>query len=140
VNFGRIVRFGLVGVVNTLTYYGFYLLLGRVLPYFAAHVLAFVLSMIGSYFLSCYFTFRVKPSWKTFLLFPLSAASNFVITSVGLWLLVELLHVNETIAPLLAAAVAVPITFVVAQFIFHGKGGFSPVPAGESAEPQETVR
>ena len=116
-NLGRIVRFGLVGVVNTGTYYGIYLLLVRVLPYLAAHTVAFCLAMVGSYFLNCYFTFRVRPTWRKFLLFPLSNITNFVVTSGGLYLLVSRMHMNSTVAPLVAAAVAIPITFVVAQFV-----------------------
>lgn len=120
---GRIVRFGLVGVVNTGVYYGLYLLLGLVLPYLAAHVAAFVLAMVGSYFLNCYFTFRTKPSLRTFLLFPLSNATNFVVTTAGLYALVTWLHVDQGIAPLLAAVVAIPFTFIIAQLVLLGRPG-----------------
>lgn len=113
----RVVRFGLVGVVNTAVYYGLYLLFKLVVPYLVAHVLAFCLAMVGSYFLSCYFTFRTKPTWRKFLLFPLSNATNFVISTVGLYVLVAWAHLNQQVAPLVAAAAAIPFTFVVAQFV-----------------------
>ena len=116
----RMIRFGLVGVVNTGTYYVLYLLFALFLPYLAAHVCAFLLAMVGSYFLNCYFTFRTRPTLKKFLLFPLSNATNFVIQSVGLYILVSLLHVDHVIAPLLAAAVAIPITFVIAKLVLIG--------------------
>ncbi|MEO6089778.1 MAG: GtrA family protein [Umezawaea sp.] len=115
--FGRIVRFGLVGVVNTGVYYGCYLLFCLVLPIMAAHVLAFAVAMVGSYFLSCYFTFRTKPTWRKFLLFPLSNATNFVISTAGLYLLVHWVDMNSRIAPLVAAAAAIPFTFLVARFV-----------------------
>ncbi|KAA2257131.1 GtrA family protein [Solihabitans fulvus] len=114
---GRIVRFGVVGVANTGVYYGLYLVFRQVLPYLVAHAVAFLLAMVGSYFLNCYFTFRVRPTLRKFLLFPLSNVSNFVITSAGLYVLVAMFHLNERIAPLAAALVAVPITFFVAQFV-----------------------
>ena len=113
----RIVRFGLVGVVNTGVYYGCYLLFCLVVPIMAAHVLAFLVAMVGSYFLSCYFTFRTKPTWRKFLLFPLSNATNFVVSTAGLYLLVHWLDVDSRIAPLIAAAAAIPFTFVIAQFV-----------------------
>lgn len=122
---GRLVRFGVVGVANTTSYYVLYLGFHQFLPYLAAHCIAFVLAMIGSYFLNCYFTFRVRPTWRRFLLFPLSNVANFVITSVGLYVLVQAFHMNQTIAPLAAAAIAIPITYFVAQFVLVGK------PAGE---------
>lgn len=129
---GRIVRFGVVGTINTGTYYALYLGFHRFLPYLAAHCLAFVIAMVGSYFLNCYFTFRVRPTWRRFLLFPLSNAANFAITSLGLYVLVGLLHANQTFAPLAAAAIAIPITFVVAQFLLVGK------PAADRAAPRDT--
>jgi len=117
----HVIRFALVGVVNTATYYGLYLVFGLFLPYLAAHVVAFILSMIGSFFLNCYFTFRTRPTWRKFLLFPLSNATNFVVASVGLYVLVQFFGVNQRIAPLLAASVAIPITFLVAQLILAGR-------------------
>ncbi|NUT91529.1 MAG: GtrA family protein [Saccharothrix sp.] len=118
---GRIVRFGLVGVLNTAVYYALYYLFQLALPYMVAHVTAFVLAMVGSYFMNCFFTFRTKPSWRTFLLFPLSNVTNFVVTSAGLWVLVRWFAVDQRIAPLLAAAVAIPFTFIVAQLVLTGR-------------------
>ncbi|HEY4455946.1 MAG TPA: GtrA family protein [Pseudonocardiaceae bacterium] len=117
-NLGRILRFAIVGVINTGTFYVLYLLFKKIsLPYFLAYTVAFILAMIGSYFLNCYFTFKVKPTWKKFLLFPLSNLANYVITSVGLVVLVHALNMNTTIAPLVAAAIAIPITYVVVQYL-----------------------
>lgn len=138
-NLGRIVRFGIVGVINTATYFGLYLLLRLQLPYLVAHVVAFLLATIGSYFLNCRFTFKVKPSWGSFLLFPLSNLSNFVITTAGLYLLVDRLGLDERWAALPAAVVAIPITFLVAQFVLTG-GGPSGADRTEGSAPsrQET--
>lgn len=116
----QVVRFALVGAVNTGTYYGLYLLLGVWLPYLAAHVLAFALSMVGSFFLTSYFTYRTRPTWRKFLLFPLTNAANFVITTAGVYVLVDLLAVDSTYAPLLAAAAAIPVTFVLSRTIMLG--------------------
>ncbi|MFE7353645.1 GtrA family protein [Streptomyces sp. NPDC057543] len=113
----RMARFALVGVVNTGTYYGGYLGLLNWLPYIAAHALAFVLSLIGSFFLNSLFTYRTPPTWRKFLLFPLTNAANFVITTGGVYLLVDLAGFSTRYAPLVAAAAAVPITFVVSRTI-----------------------
>ncbi|MYQ83271.1 GtrA family protein [Streptomyces sp. SID4936] len=110
-------RFALVGVVNTGTYYGCYLVLLTWLPYIAAHVTAFALSMVGSFFLNSWFTYRTRPTWRKFLLFPLTNAANFVITTGGVYLLVDLAGFSSRYAPLVAAAAAIPITFVVSRTI-----------------------
>ncbi|MET8326380.1 GtrA family protein [Streptomyces sp. NPDC005181] len=113
----QVARFALVGVVNTGTYYGCYLALLAVLPYLAAHVMAFALSMTGSFLLNSYFTYRTRPTWRKFLLFPLTNAANFVITTGGVWLLVDRAGFNSRYAPLVAAVAAIPITFVVSRAI-----------------------
>jgi putative flippase GtrA len=118
---GQIITFALVGVVNTATYYGLYLLFLMYLPYLAAHIIAFLLSMIGSFFLNARFTYRTRPTWRKFLLFPLTNATNFVITTVGVYVIVDMLHVGSKFAPLLASAAAIPVTFVVSRWVMLPK-------------------
>jgi putative flippase GtrA len=111
-----------VGLINTAVYYAGYLILhASGAGYMAAHVSATLVAMLGSYFLNCIFTFRIRPSWRTFALFPLSNVANFVITSLGIRISVEHLHVDERIAPLTVAVVAIPITYVVTRFLMVGR-------------------
>lgn len=117
----EVARFGLVGVANTATYYASYLLLVLALPYLAAHVLAFLVSMTGSFLLNCRFTYRIRPTWRKFLLYPLTVAANFVITTVGVAVLVELLSVDERPAPLIAAVAAIPLTFLATRAVLVGR-------------------
>lgn len=126
----QIIRFALVGVVNTGTFYAFYLALHPWLPYFLAYTVAFVLSMIGSFFLNTYFTYRTRPTWRKFLLFPLTNLTNYVVTSVGVYVFVEWAHMNDKIAPLIAAAAAIPFTYVLSRRILTrpGQPAGTPVP------------
>ncbi|GHI89720.1 GtrA family protein [Streptomyces xanthophaeus] len=114
---GQVLRFALVGGVNTATFFGIYLLLHPWMPYFAAYTLAFVLSMTGSFFMNTYFTYRTRPTWKKFLLFPLTNVTNYVIQSVGLYALVTWAGMDTRIAPLVAAVVAIPFTFLLSRKI-----------------------
>ncbi|MGH8960842.1 MAG: GtrA family protein, partial [Jatrophihabitantaceae bacterium] len=93
----RVLRFAGVGIVNTGMYYGCYLLLRTQVTYLIAHVCAFVVAMVASYFLNCFVTFRTAPRWRTFLLFPLSNVANFVIITVGLQVAVRVLGVDQRI-------------------------------------------
>lgn len=113
----QIATFAAVGVVNTAVYYALYLLFLTRLPYLAAHVLAFVLSMIGSFFLNARFTYRTRPTWRKFLLFPLTNATNFLMTTAGVWLIVDVLHAGNRFAPLLASAAAIPVTFAISRWV-----------------------
>ncbi|MGY5010017.1 GtrA family protein [Streptomyces sp. 900105755] len=130
---GQIITFAVVGVVNTATYYGLYLLLLRSLPYLAAHILAFFLSMIGSFFLNAKFTYRTRPTWRKFLLFPLTNATNFVITTVGVYVIVDVLHAGSRFAPLMASAAAIPVTFVVSRWVMLQRPEGAPGAAGPAA-------
>lgn len=113
----RLFRFGMVGVINTGLYFGLYVLFRQICFYLVAHVIAFLMAMVVSYFLNCCFTFRTRPTLRKFLLFPLSNATNLVLQTAGLYVLVDVVGMNATYAPLPAAAVAVPVTFMVAQVV-----------------------
>ncbi|WP_040285083.1 GtrA family protein [Sporosarcina koreensis] len=109
------ISFAVVGVINTATYYAFYLLglKGLGLAYMIAHFGAVFLSMVISFFLNSYVTYKVKPTLKKFLIYPVTQLVNIVVTAVLLYLLVDGLGMSSTIAPLAALIITVPVTFVV---------------------------
>ncbi|WP_405011474.1 GtrA family protein [Kitasatospora sp. NBC_01539] len=129
----QLVRFGLVGAVNTGTFYLLYLLLHPHLPYFAAFTGAFFLSMVGSFFMNTYFTYRTRPTWRKFLLFPLPNVTNYLVQSGGVFALVEWARMDDRIAPLPAAAVAIPITYVLSKIVLTGRGEHPARPAPDRA-------
>ena len=135
----RIVLFSAVGVVNTGVYYVLYLLLRLVMPYLVAHLVATGIAMCGSYLMNCYVTFKTRPRWRTFLLYPLSNLANVVITTVGMRLAVGTGGLDERIAPLPVALLAIPITFVLTHYILVGHRHSrppAPVPAPVDAVPR----
>lgn len=115
----QVVRFALVGAVNTGVYYTLYLLLLTALPYGASWALATTGAMLVSYLLTSLYTFRRRPTWRTFLLFPLPNLANYAITGLSIALLVERLGVPAWLAPVPAAAVAIPTTYVLMTLVFH---------------------
>ncbi|MGX1757685.1 GtrA family protein [Streptomyces lydicus] len=127
---GRIVRFAAVGGVNTLTFSACYLALHHLLPYFAAYTAAFVTSMTGSFFLHTYVTYRTRPTWTKFLLFPLTQVTNYGVQSAGLVALVGWCHLSTTVAPLVAALCALPFSYLLSRRILH-----PPDRTGRAARP-----
>lgn len=115
-------RFVVVGVINTLTYYSIYLLLhkGAGLPYLLAHVLGFLISLNVSFFLNSYVTYKVKPTLKKYLYFPLTQAVNMSVSTVLIYVFVEFIHLSSNIAPFVAVLFTVPITFLVSSRIMKG--------------------
>jgi putative flippase GtrA len=136
-------KFGVVGVVNTGVYYASYLALRLAMPYFAANLLALVVAMVASFFLNCYWTFRTRPTWRKAALFPLTNVTNYVVISVGVVVCVEWLGIDPRLAPLLSAAAAVPLTFLLSRKVLTGRprpqaeptGAASVVPAGPPVGP-----
>lgn len=116
---GETLRFIIVGFANTFHYYLWYLLFSEILPihYVISHWLAFLISMVGSFYMNTYFTYRTKPSWKKFFQFPLTYVVNITVSTVALFILKEWLDMDNRIAPLLASGAAIPFTFVISKKI-----------------------
>ncbi len=110
-----LLRFVLVGVANTAVYYALYLSILPFLPYVVAHLIAWTLSFLFSFFVNCYYTFRVRPTWGRLLRFPLSSIVNVGLTTFGTIFLVEVWRFDERLAPLVMGILAVPATFLVAR-------------------------
>lgn len=113
------IRFILVGFFNTFHYYLWYLLFTEIcnLYYIFSHWAAFVISMVTSFYLNSYFTYRVKPTFKKFFQFPLTYVVNIVVSTSALYILKEWLTFDHKLAPLLASGIAIPFTFLVSRRI-----------------------
>lgn len=116
-NIGRLFRFGLTGVANTAVYYLFYRLFLLVLPYLAAHLISWAISVVFSFFVNCLFTYKVRPTWKRFFAFPASTLVNLVLTTVGSVVLVQALSFDKRHATLLMGIMAIPFTFAVTTWV-----------------------
>lgn len=112
-------RFIFVGVLNTLSYYSIYLILHNLfnLPYLLAHLVGFLISLNISFFLNCYVTYRIKPTLKKYLYFPLTQVVNMSVSTILIFVFVEFLKLNSNIAPFAAVLFTVPITFIVSSKI-----------------------
>ena len=71
--------------------------------YLISHIIAFIISMVGSFYLNTYFTYRTKPSWRKFFQFPLTYVVNVTVSISALYVLTDWLIVNNKIAPLIAS-------------------------------------
>lgn len=129
--FIQFVKFGIVGVSNTLISYVIYtisLLQFRaigVLPksdYFVAQLVAFVLSVLWSFYWNNKMVFTLEEGahrniWKA--LFKTYVSYSFTglfLNSILIVLWIEICHISEFIAPIINLLVSVPVNFLINKF------------------------
>lgn len=115
------VRFVLVGALGTGIQYGIYYLL---LDIFQRHwqdlgiltsvafTAGFIIEMICNYFITSFYTFKMRPSWKNAGGFLFGRAINYVIQMLLLNVLIWL-HISEEYSGILAIMLAGVINYFV---------------------------
>ncbi|PNZ27674.1 GtrA family protein [Staphylococcus croceilyticus] len=119
----EIIKFVIVGGINTLDYYLVYLILLKLfnVHYMLSHIIGFVVSFIISYYLNCYFVYNVKPTLKKFLSFPLTQVVNMGMQTLFLYVFVRWFNFPSEIAPFVGLIVTIPITFVLSKWLLRDK-------------------
>ena len=113
----QFVRFCIIGTLAAAVHYGIYFLLQFWMDVTVAYVAGYVLSFVGNFFLTSYFTFRTVPSWKKFLGFAGSHSLNFVLHIV-LFRAFIWVGVHRLLAPPLVMLVAMLVQFCVLRLVF----------------------
>lgn len=115
----EILKFIIVVGINTLNYYVVYLLLLKLLhiEYMISHITGFIVAFVISYYLNCYFVYRVKPTWRKFISFPITQLVNVSLQTVLLYVFVSWLNLPAEIAPFAGLIITIPITFILSKWI-----------------------
>lgn len=118
--FMQFVKFGLVGVSNTLISYVTYLICISVgLNYLLAQVIGFIISVTNSFYWNNKYVFVSEEgkqrSWLyTYVKTVLSyAGTGLVLSSILLVLWVDILHIPQVIAPLINLLITIPLNFII---------------------------
>ncbi len=130
-NFIQFIKFGIVGLSNTIISYIIYvvsLLLfqkGNILPnydYLIAQVISFVISVLWSFYWNNKYVFSTEEGEERNLLLALCktyasyAFTGLFLNSILSVLWVEILHLPKLIAPLINLVISVPINFLMNKF------------------------
>ncbi|MDU3082899.1 MAG: GtrA family protein [Staphylococcus epidermidis] len=102
----EIIKFIIVGGINTFNYYITYLFLLKVLHvnYMVSHIVGFIVSFIISYYLNCYFVYKVKP-----------------MQTLLLYIFVKWLNIASEIAPFAGLIITIPVTFILSKWLLRDK-------------------
>lgn len=129
--FMQFVKFGVVGVSNTVISYVLYVVSllafqkAGILPksdYLIAQVIAFVLSVLWSFYWNNKMVFTLESGkersvWKSLLKTYVSYSfTGLFLNSILLVLWVQVFHISEFIAPIINLLVSVPLNFMINKF------------------------
>lgn len=112
------IRFGIVGVINTIVGYGVYFILLRFKVFYVASLLiSHIIGVTNSYFWNKYFTFKSsQKSFKEVARFVSVYAVTFAVNLVILMVMVEKIKLGKDIAQLIALFVVTAISFLGHKF------------------------
>ena len=119
----EIIKFVIVGGINTFNYYVVYLLLLKVLnvQYLVSHITGFIVALIISYYLNCYFVYKVQPTLRKFLQFPITQLVNVGMQTLLLFIFVRFFHINSVIAPFAGLIITIPVPFILSKYILRDR-------------------
>ena len=124
----QFVKFGLIGVTNTLLSYGIYMLviwlmtpLDFAYDYIVGSVLGFIISVLWSFYWNNKLVFTegsekrniLKSLLKTYLSY---AATGIILSNILLFIFVDLMEITKTVAPFLGLLITVPLNFVLNKY------------------------
>ena len=117
----QFIKFGLVGVSNTAISLGIYYLFiyfNKDL-YLLGSIVGFIISVLNSFYWNNKYVFKTEgqSEWlKRLLKTYMSYGGTTILSTILLYIEVELLHINESIAPLINLAITVPLNYLVNKF------------------------
>lgn len=112
------VRFLISGGLNTALTYVAYLFLLQVANYTTAFTAAYLLGIVIAFTINRSFVFQTHRGWRSIALFPLVYLAQYLTSIAVIWLSIREIHLPAQIAPLIAIATSIPVTFVLSQLVF----------------------
>jgi putative flippase GtrA len=112
----QFVKFALVGLSNAIVLLAvYYALIFLNIHYIPAYVAGFVLSVLNAYFWNNRFVFKNSHSsfWKKLSKVYVSYITTFLLSTVLLYLWVDIIHLSDKIAPIINICITTPVNFLM---------------------------
>lgn len=117
---GEIFRFGIAGMIAVAIHYVVYLLAALWINATLAYIVGYLVSFIANFYLSSFFTFRTRPTWKKGVGFIVCHLLNFSV-QLALFHIFLWFKVPPHILPLCVFSLAVPLNFLMVRWVMKGK-------------------
>ena len=145
----QFVKFGLIGVTNTLLSYGIYMLviwlmtpLNFAYDYIVGSVLGFIISVLWSFYWNNKLVFTegsekrniLKSLLKTYLSYT---ATGIVLSNILLYIFVDLIGISKAVAPFINLLITVPLNFVLNKYWAFRKEKKKVIEEQNQTEPEK---
>lgn len=114
----RYFRFLLSGGINTFSTYLLYLLLSSVMHYQVAYLLTYISGIALAYVLNLRLVFNAQSSLSKIVRYPLIYLLQYIVGAGLLYLLVSVLNLSNTLAPLIVIVILLPVSYVMNKKLF----------------------
>lgn len=125
----QFIKFGLVGVSNTLISYVVYIVLVYLgMHYIIANIIGFTVSVFNAYYWNNRFVFKAKEGerriwWKilgkTFMSY---AGTGVILSNILLVVCIDLIGISEVIAPIIILLITIPLNYIMNKYWAFAKG------------------
>lgn len=119
----QFIKFGIVGISNTLIAYVAYSLCVYIgIHYLIANAIGFFISVLNAYYWSDRFVFKKgegesrNAMWTLVKTYIAYGSTGLLLASILLYIYVSKLHISEYIAQLLVLFVTIPLNFIINKF------------------------
>lgn len=115
----QFIKFGIVGLSNTIISYFIYTVLVYFGLYFLiASIIAFIVSVFNSFFWNNKYVFKrskdtkgiIKTIIRTFVSYGLT---GLILHNILLFLFIEFVHISKYVAPVFCLVITVPLNFIL---------------------------
>lgn len=115
----QFIKFGIVGISNTVISLAiYYILIYFNINYIISNTIAFIISVLNSYYWNNKFVFKKSKEWHLLPLLKtyMSYGTTFILSTILLFIMVDYLNISELIAPILNLVITIPLNFLLNKF------------------------
>jgi len=112
----QFIKFGFVGIGNTIiTFIVYYILIFFSVPYSIANIIGYTVGILNSYFWNSKYVFKTSGN-KVFVKTFISYSITIVISTLSLYIIIDMCEVSKYIAPIINILIITPINFMLNKY------------------------